>query len=258
MRARDKIVLEEIQIEPGRKQEILQNLRQAAAEKRSIYCPSLWEIFRGQLKYISGFCLGGQGVCLLLLIFIFSYFQRTSQDMMTYLGTGSVTASFIGIFFILELSRNRDYGMTELEQTCYLNLKQIWCVKMILFGCMDLLVFTIMILGIAGNTSWGIFQIMIYLLVPFVWSNGIQLFVFTMLRGRRGEYLQAGAAAMCGMISLIPLSSPQWYARTYFGVWVFALAAAVLCLIREINLIYRRMEKDSPRVRPTGKGQWPP
>ncbi|MCI8484643.1 MAG: hypothetical protein HFH41_09925 [Lachnospiraceae bacterium] len=241
MRARDKIVLEEIQIEPGRKQEILQNLRQAAAEKRSIYCPSLWEIFRGQLKYISGFCLGGQGVCLLLLIFIFSYFQRTSQDMMTYLGTGSVTASFIGIFFILELSRNRDYGMTELEQTCYLNLKQIWCVKMILFGCMDLLVFTIMILGIAGNTSWGIFQIMIYLLVPFVWSNGIQLFVFTMLRGGKKEYLQIGTVLLTSILWLYPLSHPRWYTITYFGIWLIALAVAAAFWIREILRVWHKL-----------------
>ena len=31
--------------------------------------------------------------------------------------------------------------------------------------------------------------------------------------------------------------------RTLTGLAVFALAAAVLCLIREINLIYRRMEE---------------
>ena len=109
---------------------------------------------------------------------------------------------------------------------------------MILFGCLDILLLTVMVAVVAKNTSCGLFRVLVYLLVPFVLSNAVQLLVFTMLRGRRGEYLQAGAAAMCGMISLIPLSSPQWYARTYFGVWVFALAAAVLCLIREINLIY--------------------
>lgn len=241
MRARDKIVLEEIQIEPWQKQEILQNVKQEVTEKRRIYCPSLWEIFRGQLKYISGFCLGGQGLCLLLLVFMFSYFQRTGQNMMTYLGTGSVTASFIGIFFILELSRNRDYGMTELEQTCYLNLKQIWCVKMILFGCMDLLIFTIMILGIAGNTSCSVFQIIIYLLVPFVWSNGIQLLVFTMLRGGKREYLQMGAVLLTSILWLYPLSHPSWYTVTYFGLWLMALAAAFAFLAREILAVWHKL-----------------
>lgn len=240
---KEKIVLEEISIDQQEKGRILQKLEEATKQKQYWRCPSFWEIFRGQLKYISGFCLGGQLLCVCLTVVLLGYFQWKGEGMLTYLGTASVAASSMGLFLVAELGRSRAIGMMELEQSCYLNFKQVWCVKMILFGCLDILLLTVMVAVVAKNTSCGLFRVLVYLLVPFVLSNAVQLLVFTMLRGRRGEYLQAGAAAMCGMISLIPLSSPQWYARTYFGVWVFALAAAVLCLIREINLIYRRMEE---------------
>lgn len=240
---KEKIVLEEIQIDQGKKQQILRNIQEAAEKKQYSYCPSFWEIFWGQLKYISGFCLGGQLLCLLLTVILLGYFQWKGEGILTYLGTASVTASSMGIFLMAELGRSSSIGMMELEQSCYLNFKQVWCVKMILFGCLDILLLTVMVAVIAGNTSCGMFQVLVYLLVPFVLSNSAQLLVFTMLRGRRGEYFQAGAAAVCGMASLIPLSSPKWYTRAYFGLWVFVLAAAVLWLIREISLIYRKMEE---------------
>ncbi len=241
--AREKIVLEEIPINQRQKREVLQNIARVAEEKKYAYCPSFWDIFRGQLKYISRFCLGGQLLCLFLTVLLLGYFQWKEESVFTYLGTASAASSAMGIFLMMELNRSSAIGMMELEQTCYLNWKQVWCVKMILFGCLDILLLTVMVAVIAGNTSCGMFRVLVYLLVPFLLSNAVQLLVFTMLRGRKGEYLQAGAAAMCGMVSLIPLSSPKWYAKAYFGLWLFALAAAAACLIREISLVYRKMEE---------------
>ena len=49
-----------LSIDQQEKGRILQKLEEAAEQKQYWRCPSFWEIFRGQLKYISGFCLGGQ------------------------------------------------------------------------------------------------------------------------------------------------------------------------------------------------------
>ena len=83
---------------------------------------------------ISRFCLGGQLLCLFLTVVLLGYFQWVEEGMLTYLGTASVAASGMGIFLMIELSRSSAIGMMELEQSCYLNFKQVWCVKMILFG----------------------------------------------------------------------------------------------------------------------------
>jgi len=179
MKIQKKIILEQIDIPEVRKAESLKRIAGAVEEKQYAYHPSWWEIFRGQIKYISAFCLGGQVLCLLALLLLFGYLQEEGADLQAYLGTASVLASYMGIFLMLELSRSRSFGVLEIEQTCYLNLKQIWCVKMLLFGCLDIVLLTVMILGVAGNTAWSLFQVMVYLLVPFVISNALQLWVFT-------------------------------------------------------------------------------
>ncbi len=236
---RKKFVLENIQTDQKQKEKVLQNIAHAVEEKPYLYCPSGWEIFRGQIKYISRFCLAGQLLCLFLMIVLSGYFRWKGDNMLTYLAA----ASCMSVFLILELNRSSTIGMLELEQSCYLNFKQVWCVKMILFGCLDILFFTVMIPGIAGSTSCGMFRAMVYLLVPFVVSSLMQLLVFTMLRNGKREYLQAGTAVGCSMASLIPLSAPEWYTMAYFGIWILMLAAFGLCLAWEIRQLYHKLEE---------------
>lgn len=243
MKKKDKIILEEIPIDTGQKQRILRKIAEAAEEKRYAYCPSFWEIFHGQLKYISSFCLGGQIICFLLFLAVLGYFQSQGVGRTVYLGIGSASSSCIGVFLMMELSRSRDYGVAELEQACYLDLKQVWCIKMILFGSLDILTLTAMAFGIAGNTSLHMIRIIVYLLAPFVLSNALQLLVFTFLRSRKGEYLQMGAAAFASGMSLLPLDHPNWYTAPYFGIWVCVLAAALAFLAREIVQLYHNLEE---------------
>lgn len=243
MGGKDKIVLEEVEIDQRKRRQALQNIAKAVEGKRYVYSPSGWEIFRGQLKYISPFCLGGQLLGLLFMVALFEYFWWKGESMLTFLGAASVASSSMGIFLMLELNRSNSIGLMELEQTCYLNFKQIWCVKMILFGCVDILTLTVLSAVVARSVSCGIFRAAVYLLAPFVVSNMVQLLVFSLLRGRGKEYLQAGAAIACGMASLVPLCNPSWYAAASFGIWVLVLVAATICLIGEMSLVYHKMEE---------------
>ncbi len=180
---------------------------------------------------------------LLFMVALFEYFWWKGESMLTFLGAASVASSSMGIFLMLELNRSNSIGLMELEQTCYLNFKQIWCVKMILFGCVDILTLTVLSAVVARSVSCGIFRAAVYLLAPFVVSNMVQLLVFSLLRGRGKEYLQAGAAIACGMASLVPLCNPSWYAAASFGIWVLVLVAATICLIGEMSLVYHKMEE---------------
>lgn len=243
MEKRTEIILEQIDIPEIKRKESLSRIAEAVKEKQYGYQPSWWEIFRGQIKYISGFCLDGQVLCLLVLLWLFGYLQDEGAELQIYLGTASVAASYMGIFLMLELSRSRSFGVLEIEQTCYLNLKQIWCVKMILFGCLDMVLLTVMILGVAGNTAWSMFRVMLYLLVPFVVSNALQLWVFTRFPRGKKEYLQMGTAVLVSAASLLPPNFPQWYTVAYLGVWILVFAAALGFLIKEIVWICQRLDE---------------
>lgn len=100
-----------------------------------------------------------------------------------------------------------------------------------------------MVAVIAGNTTYGILQVLVYLLVPFVLSNGLQLLVFTMFRSQKKGYLQMAAALSASGVSLLPMQYPVWYQASYLGIWVCILAAAALFLGKEIAGAYQKLEE---------------
>lgn len=160
---------------------------------------------------------------------------------MIWLGTGSVLAACLGVFLMLELCRSSSFHMVELEQSCYFNVKQLWCVKMIIFGCLDLLILTVLIAGVSKNVSCGMFAVILYFLVPFVISSGLQFLVFTIFRRGKREYLQMSAAVFVSVLSLSPLSEPRLYTVACLGFWVLALIIGAGLLTGEIILLYRTL-----------------
>lgn len=233
--------LEEIHIDQKKKAIALEQLRQAVKEKEISYSPSVASVVLGQMKYLSLSALGGQLICLLLIFGACAYLEGSKAQMMTWLGTGSVFASILGVFLMLELCRSSSYHMLELEQSCYLNIKQLWCVKMLIFGSLDLLLLTVLIGGISKNVSCGLFAVALYLLVPFVVSSGLQLLVFTMFRRGKREYLQMCAAVLVSLLSLAPLDMPELYTFACLGFWGMALLFGTVLLIAEIVWLYRSL-----------------
>ncbi|MCI8300018.1 MAG: hypothetical protein HFI69_06670 [Lachnospiraceae bacterium] len=237
------ITLEEIQTEG--KAQVLAQLKEAVEAKNIRYHPTLLQTVLGQIKYLSLPALGGQITCLFLIFVLCSYLERRQAQLMMWLGTGSVLAACLGLFLMLELCRSSSFHMMELEQSCYLNVKQLWCVKMIIFGCLDLLILTALIAGVSKNVSCGMFPVMLYLLVPFVISSGLQFLVFTIFRRERREYLQMSAAVFISVVSLLPLSEPKLYTIACLGVWVLALIAGTILLTTEIVLMYRTLGSEN-------------
>ncbi len=234
-----RIQLEEIQIEKHEKIQALDQIRDAVEAKNIRYQPSLLQILLGQIKYLSWSALGGQASCLLVILGICRILENSGAQLMVWLGTGSVLASCVGVFLMLELCRSSSFHMTELEQSCYLNVKQLWCVKMIIFGCLDLLVLTVLIAGVSKNVSCGIFSVMLYFLVPFVFSSGLQLFVFTIYRKDRREYLQMGAVILISILSLLTINIPGLYTFACLWIWGIALILGTGLLAAEIMLLYQ-------------------
>lgn len=155
----------------------------------------------------------------------------------------SAFSAFSGIFLIQELSRSQSFGMAELEQTCYLSMKQVWCMKMILFGSMDILILSIMMGRIAVLCSRGIGAIGIYLLVPFVMANGGYLLVFSWLRGKEKGYIQTGLAAIVSILCALLSVQEEWYDIQYIGIWTVVLIVSSAVLAVEIFCIYGKAVK---------------
>lgn len=239
----DKWKLEPIAVEEEKKQQALQKIGRAVGQKKEKYVPSWWNILWGQVKFTSKYCLAGQFLMIVLITLLFEYFAKNGAELGEYLGTASAFSAFSGIFLIQELSRSQNFGMVELEQTCYLSMKQLWCMKMILFGSMDILILSIMMGRIAVQCSRGLGSIGIYLLVPFVMANVGYLLVFSWIRGNEKGYVQTGLAAAVSILSALLSGQKEWYDIQYIGIWTVVLIVSSAVLAVEILRIYGRAVK---------------
>jgi len=233
------IHLEEIQLEKREKIQALEQIYDAVEAKNIRYQPSLLQIALGQIKYLSLSALGGQAVSLLVILAVCVCLENSGAKFMVWLAMGSVAASCVGVFLMMELCRSSSFHMIELEQSCYLNVKQLWCVKMLIFGCLDLLVLTILIAGVSRNVSCGMFPVILYLMAPFVVSSGLQFAVFTLFRRGRREYFQMGAAIGLCILSLLPINVPALYTAACLWIWGIALLLGTALLAVEIMILYR-------------------
>ena len=103
--------MEQVQIDPTQKEIALRQLADVVEEKEIRYYPSVMRVILGQMKYLSLSALGGQLACLLLIFGVCAYLEGSQAKMMVWLGTGSVFASCLGVFLMVDFCRSTSHHM---------------------------------------------------------------------------------------------------------------------------------------------------
>lgn len=233
---------EEIPIDKDRRSMAMKNIAQGIERKTVLYKPARLEILRIQLQYISRFYWLCQGIFVLCMAFVLYRMDRQTEDIRDYIVYASMGAALLGVMGIAELGRHAAYHMAEIEQTCYLNLKQIWILKMLIFGGIDMCVISALIYFVSVRTKYSLFALTMYLLVPFVVSNAGYLIIFSAGRSQGKKYIQITAAAVLTAAAMIPGSYPKAYTEGYLWVWILTLAVSLVVLAGEMVAIAGRME----------------
>ena len=104
-------------------------------------------------------------------------------------------AALIGI---PELTKSFSYGMWELEESCFYNLRQLVLLKMMLFGLVDA-VLLLFLIAVAGKRGTSLTEAFYYLVIPFNLSGACYLGLFRVLKRRCSGYVLA--AAGCVLLS---------------------------------------------------------
>lgn len=233
----------DIYVDPEKKKKALTAIGYSISRKVIRYSPSLWENLRIQLQYISWFYWGAQisGVFLFTLLF---YRMGTQKAVIyDYITWFSIGAALLGLAGVSELGSHFSNRMAELEQSCYLNLKQQWIIKMILFGGADILILSLFTGGIAWRTDRGFLALGVYLLVPFLLSNICYLLALSAMRGGTGRYFRLGLAVVMGLAAAAPGMYPPVYMAQFVWVWALVLAAAVILLVLEVRSLLGKLTK---------------
>lgn len=223
-----------------RTRQALAVIQQAIDEKQLYYKPSPLRLLGIQLQYISPASWVIQAGFLLTVLFLLRLTSMAQRELADYLWWSSVTAAWMGMMACADLGHHLSRGMAELEQSCYINLPQLWTIKMILMGTVDLLILGLCSGGISHNTQTPIWQVGVYLLVPFVLSNLCCLLFLSVLRERRNHGAQLALAVVLALAALGP-SLADVYNWGSFGVWLLILAAGCILLAEQLREYYKKI-----------------
>lgn len=230
-------------IDPDKKEKAMAEIRAEAKEQVLWYQPGLPEIMAGQLQYLSAGYWILQGALLAVMLAVMYWMNRNAEDAMACMAAGSAFAAFAGVTGIQELGRSMAYHMTELEQTFYLNIKQMLALRMILFAGMDLLFLTVLAILTRQGTDWSIGELCIYLLVPFAASHIVYFSVLTLVKNRRARYIQTGAAILSVVISMMPAMVQEAYRTASVPVWTGILVCMLAVLGIQIRTLLQKAAK---------------
>ena len=213
------------------------------AGKNIRHVPSGRELIVIELQYISPFFWLMQGILVMGLLLLFILNPNQERKFMDDIRWISIEAAWMGVITCSDLSRHISRGMAELEQSCYFNLPQMWTMRMIFTGIVDILLLAFCSGRIAETAAVPFVQVCIYGLVPFVLSNICCLQLFTFMRGGRGRYGQLAMAFLAGMIAMVPSVTPSWYEIEFLGLWSGVLLTGVLLLLWQIWILYGKMNR---------------
>lgn len=230
-------------LDMDKKSQSLAVISQKAARKRIRHYPAFIEHVWNQLRFQSFTHRLIQGSLLLAAMLLALYLRRESSGGPEMITACTVFFVFAGNICLSETAHSFSWHMAELEQTLYLNLKQMICIRLLEAGIADLGILTLF-LGITGSVNTlGIGTSLIYMLVPFLWSDILYLHMLAGLRSTAFGFRSTALGLLCGLMALFPAIWPLVYQPKYLIVWQVLAIAGILLLIAEGASLLEKIEQ---------------
>lgn len=230
------------QLDGTKKERSLAVIREAAAKKQLRQYPSFRANLWSQFRFLPWKCRAAQGAVLLAALLLAEWLNRKEITGSDSIVVCSVFLVFAGNICLSGVARLFSWHMAELEQTLYLNLKQMVCIRMLEAGIVDLVILSLLT-GMTGRlNSAGTGAYLLYMLVPFLWSDILYLHMLTAFRNGPAGYRQFFAGILCGFLSLFPVLFEDAYEASCLPLWQISGLAGVLLLAAEIYGILGKIE----------------
>ena len=146
----------------------------------------------------------------------------------------SVFLVFAGNICFSGVARLFSWHMAELEQTLYLSLKQMVCIRMLEAGIADFAILSLFLILTGDGNPGEVLASLTYMLVPFLWSDTLYLHMLVRLRNTSSGFRSFALGLLCGILALFPLLWDSAYQPGYFIIWQILAAAGLLMCIAQI------------------------
>lgn len=235
-------IISDTYIDEERKKICMNNIETAVRKKRLLTEPTAREIFAEQIRYISvTFWIGELLFAFVLWGMFHSGIFDELKESEIITAVSAVTAC-LGAVGISEFQKSFAYKMAELEQVCFLNLRQVWAVKLALLSAVNLLLLAGAAVNISIRTQYRVYETAVYILVPFLISSVVY---FRLLFWKEGEkkVLYASAVFLMVLLSFLPSFYKNAYEKACLWIWGIVLALTVVLLGMEVKHVFQKVER---------------
>ena len=176
-----------------------------------------------QFKYISPLLWFSQllaiGLCMLLISQIGS-----DTDLTAILSAISFIVALLGVVGFPEVCKSFSYQMWELEQSCKYNLRQIVTIKLSIIGTSDLIIILMITLLTSIQTNLPIWEMAVYLFVPFNLACIVSYFVTDLVRNKNSVFPFFPVGFGIAFLLLLCINRFSLYQSISILIWL------ILCL----------------------------
>lgn len=177
------------------------------------------------------------------MVFVLSLLNTCmfSEDMLWMI---SASTPLLALTIVSEYSRSESYEMAELEMATRFSLRSVVIARLGILGVENLVILSLLIpIGIWKNMVNPI-QMGVYILVPYLLTAFIGLYIVRKLRGREAIFLCAGATGLVSFfVFFFHHTFPQIYQAENLAWWVAVVLLLCMGTVRQTCLVINRMEE---------------
>lgn len=182
-------------------------------------------------------------ISLVLFAFSLTGFHNTNADVLWEL---SALTPFLALSAALESKKSVRYKMEELELASKFSMKSILMARLIILGIGNVFFLggVLPVVMMAGNEK--LLYTGFYILVPYLLTAFLSLYVVRKIRGEEGIYICFAVAALVSLGFVVMQNLyVQFYAMSYCWKWAAAVIVFLVLTWRECTTLLKETEEYS-------------
>lgn len=177
----------------------------------------------------------------LSILLLFPALQGANSIRTGDLWVASAFIPFLGLLAVAESTRSTTYGMGEFEMATRFSLKSIVLARMSVLGLLDAFILCCFIPLCYIDSNLSIIQTGVYLLVPYLLTVNISLWITRHFHGREVIYACVSVAAMVSVANVVLCTGADYVYQFYYLKWWLILS--VLLVGEMIYEAYRTIKQ---------------
>ena len=224
-----------IVIDGEKKKQTLEQIRTNMQGNASSVQKSKWQILKIQICYMDkAILLMHLTVCIgFVLLGKWQFWERSS----------TIFACVLGALSLIEVSHMFFSGMTEVEESCYFNVRQIVVFRMACSGIISLAALLAALVTAGGEEGVPVMEMGLYMLVPFVFTECVCMTVMITESGRRNKVVLIAAGIFSVLFWSVLSCVPHLYEASATAFWGLAFFAGMGISAIQTKRFFRALEK---------------